>query len=163
MSEAPPARAELARRCLALLQGARWGALATLGEEGPLASMVAYRVAPALDAVYLHLSTLAPHTGNLLARGAASLVVSEPDPGSGDPQTLARASVGGAVTEIPRDDPEYLEARARYLERLPDAEPLFGFGDFRLFRLAIERVHYVGGFARAARWEGPELARLAAG
>jgi hypothetical protein len=145
--------------CLELLTARRWGALATVGEDGPFASMVAFALAADRASVLLHLSTLAPHTGNLVATGRAGLVVSQPDPGEGDPQTLARVSLAGPAAVVERDDPGYPEARARYLACLPTAEPLFSFGDFRLFRLVIERVNFVGGFARAQSLDGERFAR----
>lgn len=150
------------RQLARLLTSQRWGALATLGDEGaPYCSQVAFVMEPDLKAALLHLSQLAAHTTNLLARPAISLSVTEPDDGRDDPQTLARATVQGSVAMVPRADDKYMMARSRYLERLPAAEPLFGFGDFQLFRLEIEKVRFVGGFARA-RTFGPEALRRAA-
>ena len=148
-----------ATRLASLLEGQRWAALATAGEAGPLASMAAYAAIEDLGGVILHLSRLARHTGNLLANPSASLVVSEPDPGSGDPQTLARVTLSGPVVTVPRDDPRFGSLRSRYLARLPSAEPLFGFEDFVLFLLRIEQAAYVGGFARAYTLDAAGLAR----
>ena len=145
--------------CRDLLTGERWAGLATTGEDGPFASMVAFALGEDRGSVLLHLSTLAPHTANLLSVGRAGLVVSRPDDGSGDPQTLPRISLAGPVHLLERDDPAYPEARDTYLGRLPTAEPLFSFGDFRLFRLVIERANFVGGFARARTLSGAALAR----
>lgn len=145
-----------------LLTEQRWGALATLGEDGePYGSHVAFVIEPGFGAVLLHLSQLAAHTRNLMARPSISLSVTEADDGREDPQTLARASLQGTVVSLPRESREYATARQRYLERLPAAGPLFGFGDFQLFRLEIEEARFVGGFARA-RTFGPESLRRAA-
>jgi hypothetical protein len=144
---------------IALLQERRWAALATQGEEGPLASMVAYAPLDDLSGVLMHLSRLARHTGNLKARPRASLAVTEPDPGEGDPQTLARLTLSGPVEAVPADDPRYPGLRALYLARLPSAEPLFGFSDFGLFLLRAEEANYVGGFARAYTLDAAGLAR----
>ena len=103
----------------------------------------------------MHLSTLAPHTRNLLASGTAALVVSQPDSGWGDPQELARLSLAGPVAPVPPGDPDYATARPAYLARFPAAEPRFAFGDFALYRLMPERVSFVGGFARARTLSGP--------
>lgn len=148
-----------ANRLVGLLEGQRWTALATAGETGPLASMVATVPTADLAGALLHLSRLARHTGNLLATGRASLVVGEPDPGTGDPQTLARVTLSGPVEAVGRDDPRYPALRGRYLDRLPSAEPLFGFGDFTLFLLRFEEAIYVGGFARAYTLDAAGLAR----
>lgn len=145
-----------------LLRQQRWAALATIGDEGePYSSQVAFAMAPDFGAVLLHLSQLAAHTKNLLARPTVCLSVSEPDDGRDDPQTLARASVQGIIGTVPRERADYAPARSRYLERLPAAEPLFGFGDFQLFRVEIRQIRFVGGFARA-RTFGPEAVRRAA-
>jgi putative heme iron utilization protein len=73
----------------------RWAALATLTDNGPSASMVAYAPEPDLSSLLLFLSGLSQHTRNLLEEPRVALVVTEPDSGEGDPQTLARLSVKG--------------------------------------------------------------------
>lgn len=144
-----------------LIRGQRWAALATLKEGAPLASMVAYVAEPDFSGFLLHLSSLSAHTKNLLSDPRASLVISESDTGSGDPQTLARLTISGHAEEIPRDDAEYAKARDLYIKRLPSSEMLFGFGDFLLFRLLPKEARYVGGFARAISLTASKL-RLAA-
>lgn len=147
--------------CAALLRGRRWAALATVGAEGPLASMVAFAPDPAWRGLLLHLSTLAAHTRNLALSDRASLVVSATDDGDGDPQELARLTLSGPVTVLSPADDSYGTAREAYLARFPAAEPRFAFADFHLYRLVPERVHFVGGFARARTLAGASfLARL---
>ena len=136
-------------RLAQLIRANRWAALATLHERAPFASMVAYAPEADFSGFLLHLSRLAPHTRNLLADPRASLVISEPDAGGDDPQTLARVSIQGTVVELTRGSSDYTDARERYLEHLPMAEQLFGFGDFMLFRLLPADARYTGGFARA--------------
>jgi len=141
-----------------LLREQRWAALATLGgEQQPEASMVAYVLNAARGEAYLHLSELASHTRNLLRHPQVSLVVSECDKQNGDPQQLARVSLMGRVSVFERDAEGYTEARQQYLQRLPDAEPLFGFSDFRLFRFHLETIRFVGGFAQAHSYRPEEL------
>jgi hypothetical protein len=153
------AKSEHLPRLIALLDERRWAALATIGMRGkPEASMVAYVVDEKLDALYLHLSQLAAHSRNLLRNPDASLVVSEADSGDGDPQQMARVSLFGRVSCLQRDEPGYEEARCRYLHRLPTAEPLFDFADFRLFRFAIYTARFVGGFAQAHSYDAADLA-----
>jgi hypothetical protein len=147
----------------ALLRSQRWAALATLEADGqPYASAVAYVAEPHFAGLLLHLSLLAPHTRNLLADPRASLVISEGDSGMGDPQSLARLSLLGRVSALDKAGAAYATARAHYLARLPDAERLFGFSDFQLFRFTPGEARFVGGFARARRF-GPEALRQAAG
>lgn len=150
--------AEEQRNLANLLRGQRWAALATLADDGaPLASMVAYVPEEDFGGFLLHLSRLASHTRNLLADPRASLAVSEPDTGQGDPQTLARVTVQGTVVHLPRDTAEYAAGRDVYLRRLPDAGRLFEFPDFMLFRLVPSGARLVGGFARAYSLDAARL------
>ena len=145
-----------------LLLDQRWAALATLGEDGtPSASFVAYVPEPDFSGFLIHVSRLAAHTRNLLARPRVALGISAPDDGQGDPQLLERITIHAAVSAIPRGTPDYLVARARYVARLPQAEQLFGFEDFVLVRLRPEEARYVGGFARAFTLRGGGLLQLA--
>jgi putative heme iron utilization protein len=141
-----------------LLNEQRWAALATLGDEQqPEASMVAYVLDKAEGVAYLHLSELAGHTRNLLRHPRASLVISECDQGDDDPQRLARVSLSGRVVRLEKGAAGYEEAKRQYLNRLPDAGPLFDFADFQLYRFVMERARFVGGFAQAYSYRPEEL------
>ncbi len=148
-------------RLIHLISSQRWAALATLSEEGPLASMVAYVPEPGFSGFLLHLSHLAAHTRNLLHDARTSLVITQADSGEGDPQTLARVSIQGRVTVLGRDSKEFSAARAAYIDYLPEAELLFGFSDFVLFRLEPTEARYIGGFARAYTLNGAQLQKIA--
>ncbi len=154
-------RSQLAR--LARLAGEkRWAALATVGADGlPMASMVGYVTDGSPAVVYLHLSRLAAHTGNLLANGGAALVVSEEDDGSADPQECARVTLQGKARAVARDSDEYRRARALYLQRLPASERLFDFPDFTLFRLEVDEARFVGGFGQARTFSAADLRQAA--
>jgi putative heme iron utilization protein len=154
-------REEVLQQLGRLISGQRWAALATVDEKGqPQASMVAYVPEPGFNGILLHLSQLAAHTRNLLESPWASLAIAEPDSGERDPQTLMRASLEGAVDPIARDSDEFLVCKQQYLARLPDAEQLFGFGDFMLLRLQPQSVRFVAGFGRAFSFSGSDLAGL---
>jgi putative heme iron utilization protein len=131
-----------AERSRTLLAGARTGMLATLGEGGyPFGSVVA----PAVDEQgrpLLLLSDLAVHSHNQKADPRASLMVTEA--GDGDPLDLARVTVIGPVTEVA--EPERAAALGTYQAVHPG-----GLGTdhgFRMYRLAVQSVRFVGGFAR---------------
>jgi putative heme iron utilization protein len=140
-----------------LLLEQRWAALATLHEGAPHASMVAYAAEPGLDGLLVFLSGLSAHTHDLLADPRASLVVSAPDSGSGDPQLLPRIGVQGRAIPIDRRSEAFPPAGDRYVARFPEARPRFSLADFVLFRFVPEEARYVGGFARATSLTGADL------
>jgi hypothetical protein len=95
----------------------------------------------------LLLSTLSDHTRNLLADPAIS-VLFEGTEGFANPQEGPRATVMGRVARA--GDADLARVRRRYLARHPGAALYADFKDFAFFRVTMERIHWVGGFARAA-------------
>jgi putative heme iron utilization protein len=125
--------------------------------------MVAYACEPEFTGFLLHLSRLSAHTRNLLAFPFTSIVISEPDSDRvRNPQTLARVSIQGEARPLQEDLRGYAEARALYEKRFSDSSPLFGFGDFLLFRLVPREARFVAGFARAYTVDAEELRETAA-
>jgi len=139
----------------------RWAALATIGDDGPSGSMVAYAPEPDLKALVLFLSGLSEHTGNLIRDPRVTLVISQTDPGTGDPQTLARVSISGAAEIVERTSPEFDAVWRTYVARLPEAGPRIVLSDFWLFRVVVREAHYVGGFARAGTIPAERLSAAA--
>ncbi len=141
-----------------LIRDARSGSLATTHsgrEGGPYASLVTF--APDQDGGFLFLfSGLSDHTRNLLSDPKAALLIEEGSNLS-NPQRGPRAAFMGVVAKT--EDPYH---RERYLARHPEARMYEGFGDFGYYKLTIERVHYVGGFAKAL-WIRKEEVLLDAG
>jgi len=152
---------EIYRDAARLVQEERWAALATLDGGLPLSTMVAYTPEPGLGGLVMFLSGLAAHTRALLADPRCSLAVTRPDGGKGDPQLLPRVSIQGRVEALEPESKEHAAAKALYLARFPDAEPRFELADFVLFRFVPSEARYVGGFARAIRMTGSQLAGAA--
>jgi len=123
--------------------------------------MVAYAGETDLSALFFHLSGLSAHTRDLLADGRASLCVGEADPGTGDPQKLARLTLTGRTVPLEDGTPPFEAARRLYLARFPDAEIRFGLPDFVLFVFVPEEGRVVGGFARAGRLSPEQLSEAA--
>jgi putative heme iron utilization protein len=123
------------------------GFLATQGEFSPETSMTPF----AIDRgdILLHLSTLARHTKNIQQRAEVGFMVCTPESEADSPLALSRISFQGCVALVP--DAELESAKAVYLSRIPDAEPLFDFSDFSLFRLRVTDVFWVGGFGSARK------------
>ncbi|MCF6218261.1 MAG: CREG family protein [Gammaproteobacteria bacterium] len=132
-----------------LLRQQRWAALATVRNGEPYCSMIAYATTDDLSSLILHLSTLAPHTQRLLKMPQISIAISETEQSSKDPQTLARVTLNGHIQAIEKSDPCYATLKQRYLKQLPDADMLFSFADFKLYRFIADKIRYVGGFANA--------------
>lgn len=145
----PPAR---------LLAASRWAALAVVHEGAPAAAMTSYALAPDGTALYVHLSQMALHTRSLLEEPSAAFVVSAPDTGEGDPQTLPRLSLAGVALALVPGTPEYDAGREAFVSRFPDADERFALADFVLFRFEPSEARWVGGFARALRMTGAQLA-----
>lgn len=141
-----------------LLASSRWAALAAVEDGAPAAAMTAYALSAEGDALYVLLSQMALHTRALLTEPRAALVVSAPDTGEGDPQTLPRVSVSGVALALVPGTPEHDAGRAAYVARFPAAEERFELADFVLFRVEPHEARWVGGFGRALRMTGAQLA-----
>lgn len=139
-----------ARAARLIARGAPSGALATtrVGKGG---GAYVSKVGLALDIdgtpLFL-LSTLAAHTQDLLADPRASLLVEAVETEQ-NPLESARATLCGRMVRLSRDDDAHV--RARYIARHPGAKRYAGFGDFALWFLVVDKVHYVGGFG-VAQW-----------
>lgn len=151
------------RSVRALLRGCRSGSLATTlpaaaqGDPAgstPYVSLVTHATLPDASPVFL-LSELADHTQNLLRDPRAAFLVEQAS-GLPNPQTGPRATVTGTLHRA--EGAELEQARSRFLARHPGAALYAGFGDFAVWVMTVERIHFVGGFARAV-WieDGPGL------
>jgi hypothetical protein len=110
----------------------------------------------------IHVSGLASHTRDLEADPRVSLMVTAADDGEAPAQALPRVTVQGRAMVLEEDGPGYGLAREAYLARFPQAEPLFGFADFRLVAIRPLALRLVTGFGQAASL-GPEALEAALG
>jgi putative heme iron utilization protein len=142
-----PSKSAAVTSACAILRSRRSAALATAlaADAGwPYASLVT--IACDIDgSPILLLSALSDHTRNLDRDARASLLI-ENASRRANPQTGPRTTLLGRI--LADEEPRL---RRRFLARHPGALLYAGFGDFRIFRMAVERVHWVGGFGRA-RW-----------
>jgi putative heme iron utilization protein len=147
------AHEEAATQARAIVRRARSGALATAlaGDGGrPYASLVTTATASDGSPLLL-LSDLSDHSRNLKADPRASLLLEEASRRA-NPQTGARITLIGHIEAA--DDPVL---RRRFLARHPGAELYARFADFHVYRMQLERGHFVGGFGRALWLAGHEL------
>lgn len=122
--------------------------LATLHDGDPAASMTPVAWLPDGRAV-VHVSRLATHTADMQRHAAVALLVTAPPTPGTSPLALPRLSLQGRASFCPPDDEGHATARAAYLARFADAEPMFGFGDFSLVLIRPDHLRFVAGFGRA--------------
>ena len=117
----------------------------------PFGSVVAYALDADLRPLLL-ISALAVHHRNIEAEARASLTMFE-DEALGDPSNAARVTVMGDVQPVPEAD--LPEARKAYLARHPEAEKWVHFGDFKMLRMEVKDLYFIGGFGSMG-WILPE-------
>lgn len=128
----------------------RAGALASVDSRhdgAPANALVTYACDLDGSPIFLF-STLSEHTRNLRDDPRAALLI-EAAKSHRNPQAGPRVSFVGTVKKATAKQVDHL--RDRFLACHPDAKLYAGFGDFAFYRMIVERVHAVGGFAQA-RW-----------
>ncbi len=153
---------EHAAKLRALVHGRTAAALGTLHGGAPFVSMAPYALLPDGSAFVVHVSGLAAHTKDMRADPRVSMLVMQAEGEGTDTQALARVSVQGEAAECPRGSPAEAAARAAYLARFPEAEPLTAFGDFAFFTIRPVQARFVAGFAQAMSATGGTLAKVLA-
>ncbi len=129
------------RRVVRQSKRAALGTIMT-GRGRPYVSLVT--VATDVDgSPLLLLSRLADHTRNIEADPNVSLLFDSTE-GYANPQEGPRVTLIGRIHRS--EDPAH---RRRFLARHPGAALYAGFADFGIFRVEVERAHWVGGFGRA--------------
>jgi heme iron utilization protein len=152
----------------ALAEEVRTAVLLTIRAGRPFGSHVPYVFGSDWTRAYLHLSRLALHTQHLLIDPRVSLFIAEPDGLEKNPLALRRINLQGEAVVLSPDAPSYTAMKERYLERLPQAAMMFGFGDFALWELRLDDAHFVLGFGQAfisttaapAKWAHQKVERL---
>lgn len=153
MTEPPePSDAELARTLVATTSTGTLATHSAAHPGFPFGSVVTYAADDAGRPV-LWLSDLAEHSRNLAADARASLLVADDRPG--DPLAHARATLLGEVTVL---DGAERDAAAQVYRAAQPGSYVQDFHDFRLYRLAVHAVRFVGGFARMSWVDAPGYA-----
>ena len=138
-------RRNAAEEARTLVSSVTVGYLATLTEEGdPWCSLVVY--GPTADGnPVLLVSTMAEHGRNLAHDARASLAINDPS-APGDPLDRPRITLAGRVCKPKGDAAE--AALDAHVAAIPGARLYAGWDDFSLWVLEVQRVRWVGGFAR---------------
>jgi heme iron utilization protein len=143
-----------------LLRTQQVAALGTLHAGQPYVSMVPFALLPGGTSFIIHVSQLAAHTRDMLASPQVSLLVIAPPTPKVMAQELARITVQGEAVQVANGTPEHAVAKAAYLSRFPQSEPMFGFSDFSLFAIVPSSIRFVGGFAQATTLSPETLASV---
>ncbi|MGB6117427.1 MAG: DUF2470 domain-containing protein [Mesorhizobium sp.] len=156
-----PTDAEAIRLAKTLMRSSRYGAIAVIDKDtgAPLASRVG--VASDTDGAPLILvSTLAAHTGAIMADPRCSLLLGET--GKGDPLAHPRISIACRAVKFERGSDDWARAERRYLNHNPKAKLYVGLGDFSFFRLEVEKASLNGGFGKAYALTAADLTSVGA-
>jgi len=132
-----------------IIRNTRIASLATLRDDAPQVSMVAYVTNDDFSLYHIFVSRLAQHTVDMQKDKRVALLIAEPDDSREDPQTLARVSIRGTAEIVQNGEPGYTPLRDQYLARFPQAEQLFQLADFNFWRIKPKGGRFVAGFAKA--------------
>jgi len=164
----------LAEVLRSLLMGRSVGALATLHDGRPFASMIPFAVIPRAATpaeapgaattlrLVTHVSGLAAHTRDMLSHPEVCLLVTAPESPGVLPQALPRVSLSAVAEFIPADHPEHAALKDAYVAKFPEAADFFMLGDFSLVVLEPVSARLVAGFARAVTLDPAALAAAVA-
>ena len=131
-----------------LIKSQRVAFLGTLRDGSPTVSMVPYAESHDLSSFLIHISGLAQHTQDISHTPRVGLMIAEPDDGSRNPQTLARASIKGNAVIVPRTSSNYAELADLDIKKFPDSAMTFSLGDFELYRIEAKSARFVAGFGK---------------
>jgi putative heme iron utilization protein len=143
-----------------IIRNTRIAALATLRDEAPRVSMVAFVPADDFSLFYVHVSKLAQHTVDMMKDKRVSLLVAESDDGRADPQTLARVSIHASAEMMENGEPGYTPVKRKYLERFPKSAAVFKLEDFALWRIKPKGARFVAGLGKAYNLTPDSLQRI---
>lgn len=141
----------------ALLHTRPVAALGTLHRGDPAVSMVPFALPAGETRVFIHVSALATHTADMQRHPRVSLLVMAEPGAAPSPQGLPRVTLQADARTLPREEADYVAARAAYLDRFPSASQTFELGDFSIVALQPVSARLVAGFGRAYSLVGDSL------
>lgn len=145
----------------ALLWRQRVASLGTMNQDGtPFVSMVPFALEPVGCVVVIHVSGLAPHTGNLHRSPRVSLLVMEAEVSGAAVHALPRVTLEGNAHVLFANNPQWELARTCYLARFPEAEPMTQLGDFSFVAIDLSGARQIAGFGAARSVDALTLAQV---
>lgn len=156
-----PHVSRLTRQLRALLHSQRVASLGTITEDGTaFVSMVPYALEQELRCLVVHVSGLAMHTRNLLARPKVSLLIMQAEVHGAPVHALPRVTLDGFATVPQPGSDAWQRCRNAYLQRFPEAELMTQLADFRFIAIEPSGARQVAGFGSARSIDAEEV-RLA--
>lgn len=161
MPHESPHEPHLTQALRQLLARQRVAALATLDAQGqPFVSMVPFAIDPNTGRIVLHVSGLAPHTGNLLRTPQVSVLIMQSEVAGEPVHALPRVSLEGVATLLEPQEAAWVSGRTAYLARFPEAEPMTQLGDFWFVGITVHAARQVAGFGAARTLEAADLQQV---
>lgn len=136
---------------------------ATADGAEPCVSMVPLAWWPGTAEALIHVSSLSPHTRDLLAEPRVGLLLAAPRTAGDNPLALARLSLQCRAEPVTPAGATHAQAQAIYGGRFPEALQTFALGDFQFVRLLPRSARFVAGFGRAHGLTAAQLKTLLAG
>ena len=135
--------------------------LATVSADGiPCASYAPFVSGDPLR-LYVFLSDLAPHTGNINQNPKVSAMIIEDEHNSPNLFARHRLILDCVAVKIARDDQDFSDWIAKYQERFGAiVDTLVQLADFNLYCLAPKQGTFVKGFGQAYRISGNAMDRI---
>ena len=143
-----------------LIHSQRTATLGTLDDKGEVSlSRVPYAVERRDGCLVIHISALAGHTAHLKRHPRASVLIGEPEAPDAPVHALPRVAID-VHAEPCTGDAQVSSARACYLLRFPEAEPMTQLADFRFVRLRPLGARQVAGFGAARSLDAQAMAGI---
>jgi hypothetical protein len=118
--------------------------LITQGEQWPTGTLQAFAETPELDLLFI-MRISAEKYQNVIARPKVTVMVDTRDVGKVATFEIARASVQGEATDVPRDTPAWAALKAVFLKKNPFEAPFFDSDLLRMVRIKPKRISYANG------------------
>lgn len=130
-----------------LLRTSEVGVISTISKNlrgYPFGSVTPY-ISDSEGHLYFYISDIAQHASNMQADSRMSLTIYQ-QKSEGDQNENARLTVVGDCE--PMQGNEHDDMLARYVRRYPDAKAYEQAHDFKMWKVKIKRVRYIGGFGK---------------
>ena len=144
-----------------LLTSSRVLALALVVDQAPVIGLLPFAATPDSRGLVVHASRLARHSSGLQAGASFDALIHEPVVQGVEALRVKRLTLRGDVLPLEPDTPVHSAARAVYLMKFPEAEPVTTLGDFAFFLLRVQGGRLVTDFGAAANVTAETLSALA--